>query len=135
MKNRVRIIKKEFKVDEKNKVVVCELLFTLQLLGSGAIPNIMDIPGGMAKKRLYQWGDTLVCRGKARCSSDDTFDETVGRRIAECRAKIKMFKVARNVWKTLGNDLAERVLSCRTLSNTCDVAMDIETWHLKKLLP
>ena len=79
-------------------------------------------------------GDTLVCRGKARCSSDDTFDETVGRRIAECRAKIKMFKVARNVWKTLGNDLAERVLSCRTLSNTCDVAMDIETWHLKKLL-
>lgn len=123
MKNRVRIIKKEFKVDEKNKVVVCELLFTLQLLGSEAIPNIMEM------------GDTLVCRGKARCSSDDTFDETVGRRIAECRAKIKMFKVARNVWKTLGNDLAERALSCRVLSNACDVAMDIETWHLKKLLP
>ena len=122
MKNRVRIIKKEFKVDEKNKVVVCELLFTLQLLGSEAIPNIMDIPGRMAKEAVSM-GDTLVCRGKARCSS------------AECRAKIKMFKVARNVWKTLGNDLAERVLSCRTLSNTCDVAMDIETWHLKKLLP
>lgn len=43
MKNRVRIIKKEFKVDEKNKVVVCELLFMLQLLGSEAIPNIMDV--------------------------------------------------------------------------------------------
>ena len=55
MKNRVRIIKKEFKVDEKNKVVVCELLFTLQLLGSEAIPNIMDIPGEW-QKRLYQWG-------------------------------------------------------------------------------
>lgn len=134
MKNRVRIIKKEFKVDEKNKVVVCELLFALQLLGSEAIPNIMDIPGRMAKEAVSM-GDALVCRGKARCSSDDTFDEAVGRRIAECRAKIKMFKVARNVWKTLGNDLAERVLSCRTLSDTCDVAMDIEMWHLKKLLP
>lgn len=134
MKNRVRIIKKEFKVDEKNKVVVCELFFTLQLLGSEAIPNIMDIPGKMAKDAVSM-GDALVCRGKARCSSDDTFDETVGCRIAECRAKIKMFKVARNVWKTLGNDLAERVLSCHTLSNACDVARDIETWHLKKLLP
>ena len=98
MKNRVRIIKKEFKVDEKNKVVVCELLFTLQLLGSEAIPNIMDIPGRLAKEAISM-GDTLVCRGKARCSSDDTFDEAVGCRIAECRAKTKMFKVARNVWK------------------------------------
>ena len=63
MKNRVRIIKKEFKVDEKNKVVVCELLFTLQLLGSEAIPNIMDIPGRMAKEAISM-GDTLVCREK-----------------------------------------------------------------------
>lgn len=45
MKNRVRIIKKEFKVDEKNKVVACELFFTLQLLGSEAIPNIMEKRG------------------------------------------------------------------------------------------
>lgn len=134
MKNRVRIIKKEFKVDEKNKVVVCELFFTLQLLGSKAIPNIMDIPGRMAKDAVSM-GDALVCRGKARCSSDDTFDETVGRRIAECRAKIKMFKVARNVWKTLGDDLVERGTSCHILGDACNAAMNIEMEHLKKLLP
>lgn len=134
MKNRVRIIKKEFKVDEKNKVVVCELLFTLQLLGSEAIPNIMDIPGRLAKEAISM-GDTLVCRGKARCSSDDTFDEAVGCRIAECRAKTKMFKVARNVWKTLGDDLAERVLSCHILGDACNAAMNIEKEHLKELLP
>lgn len=134
MKNRVRIIKKEFKVDEKNKVVVCELLFTLQLLGSEAIPNIMDIPGRMAKEAVSM-GDTLVCRGKARCSSDDTFDKTVGCRIAECRAKTKMFKVARNVWKALGDDLVERAASCCVLGDACDTAMDIEMEHLKKLLP
>lgn len=134
MKNRVRIIKKEFKVNEKNKVVVCELLFTLQLLGSEAIPNMMDIPGRMAKEAVSM-RDTLVCRGKARCSNDDTFDETVGRRIAECRARMKMFKVARNVWRTLGEDLAGRELSCRVLSNACNIAIDIEMWHLGELLP
>lgn len=134
MKNRVRIIKKEFKVDEKNKVVVCELLFTLQLLGSEAIPNIMDIPGRLAEEAISM-GDTLVCRGKARCSSDDTFDEAVGCRIAECRAKTKMFKVARNVWKTLGDDLVERAASCHILGDACNAAMNIEKEHLKELLP
>ena len=134
MKNRVRIIKKEFKVDEKDKVVVCELLFTLQLLGSKAIPNIMDIPGRLAKEAISM-GDTLVYRGKARCSSDDTFDEAVGCRIAECRAKTKMFKVARNVWKTLGDDLVERAASCHILGDACNAAMNIEKEHLKELLP
>lgn len=134
MKNRVRIIKKEFKVDEKNKVVVCELLFTPQLLGSEAVPNIMDIPGRLAKEAISM-GDTLVCRGKARCSSDDTFDEAVGCRIAECRAKTKMFKVARNIWKALGDDLVERAVSCHILGGACNAAMNIEKEHLKELLP
>lgn len=65
MKNRVRIIKKEFKVDEKNKVVVCELLFTLQLLGSEAIPNIMDIPGRMAKEAVSMGGYSSL-QGKSQ---------------------------------------------------------------------
>lgn len=132
MKNRVRIIKKEFKVDEKNKVVVCELLFTLQLLGSEAIPNIMDIPGRMAKEAVSM-GDTLVCRGKARCSSDDTFDEATGKKIAESRAKSKAFKTAKNVWDCIAKGFVEDAKMAEVMTKNCAAVEEIEVNHVKKL--
>lgn len=132
MKNRVRIIKKEFKVDEKNKVVVCELLFTLQLLGSEAIPNIMDIPGRMAKEAVSM-GDTLVCRGKARCSSDDTFDEATGKKIAESRAKSKAFKTAKNVWDCIAKGFVENAKMAEVMTKNCAAVEEIEVNHVKKL--
>lgn len=70
---------------------------------------------------------------KARCNSDDTFDETVGKRIAESRAKAKAFKIAKNMWNCIAKDLTERANIASTLAKNCAVVEEIEVKHVKML--
>lgn len=46
-------------------------------------------------KGYLRFGDSFTVRGIAKCHDDDEFNETVGRRLAESRAKQKMFKFAK----------------------------------------
>lgn len=43
----------------------------------------------------------LEFSGKSVCSKDDTFDPVIGARIAECRAKIKLYKFLHTLCKKL----------------------------------
>lgn len=74
------MIKTEYKVNEEKRTVVC------------IITTVNDVP-----KRLEKYGladeeyddialDVRVYKGFARCSPEDTWDETYGRRLAEYRA-------------------------------------------------
>ena len=71
---------------------------------------------------------------KAKCNSDDTFDEAIGKRIAEARAKVKAFKIAKNVWSCIAKDFAEQTQIAERMMKSCEEVEKIEFKHESEIL-
>ena len=112
MKTRVRTTSK-FIVKPENKVVVCNMSVDMQLL-------------------VNDFGEFIVT-AKARCNSDDTFDEATGKKIAESRAKSKAFKTAKNVWDCIAKGFVENAKMAEVMTKNCAAVEEIEVNHVKKL--
>lgn len=77
---------------------------------------------------------TFTSIGKAMCNPDDTFDETTGRRIAESRAKLKLFKQLYR-YANYNRTIAMKYLrEAARLSIKYNTAYARESEHNKKLL-
>lgn len=72
----------------------------------------------------------ITVTGIARCSKDDVFNETKGRRIAQTRANMKAYnkyyKWAKEIRKSAGKLLEKYI-------NTCAVANELHIHELNKL--
>lgn len=132
MKNRVLIKKSSFHVDEENKVVVCVLECDMQMFKH---PAWNSISADMFAKKLpyVSWDGKFIVKAKARCNATDTFDTEVGKRIAESRAKVKMFKVAGRVYDLCEEGLYILAKECSKSSDACLLAMRKEEEHVSEL--
>lgn len=132
MKNRVLITDTKFHVDTENKVVVCELKVDMQMHKN---PAYYVVNRNMWGKRFphVNWEGQFIVRAKARCNASDTFDETVGKRIAESRAKVKMFNTAWKVYRECEDALVDLAQECQKSSQACVAAMNIEDNHVLEL--
>lgn len=132
MRNRVMITDTKFYVDTENKVVVCELKVDMQMHKH---PAWIAIDNTMWKKKFpnVSYDGEFTVKAKARCNNTDTFDETVGKRIAESRAKAKMFKIASRVWATCREALTDMAGRCHVSSVACDHAEMVENNHVLEL--
>lgn len=132
MKNRVLITGTKFHVDTENKVVVCELKVDMQIHKH---PAWIAINSTMWKKKFpnVSCDGEFTVKAKARCNNTDTFDEKKGKRIAESRAKAKMFNIAWKVWRECEDALVDMAQECQKTSQACVTAMDIELNHVLEL--
>lgn len=130
MRNKVLIEKSSFYVDEANKVVVCTLKCDMQLYNHPAW-NIIEY--NMFKSIPHVRGGTFIVKAKARCNAIDTFDADTGKRIAESRAKAKMFNISRKVYKLCSDALTKMAEECSRSSVACEQAMIIENDHVLEL--
>lgn len=71
--------------------------------------------------------------GVSKCSPDDVFDETKGKRIAESRAKVKVYKKAANLYKEGRKLLLKRFTYCANLEQFCNALSEKESCHVSKL--
>lgn len=132
MKNHVLVEKTTYKVDEKNKVVVCIMECDLQMHKHPAwcwftqdfwkrgMPNV-------------SWDGKFIVRAKARCNGTDTFNVETGKRIAESRAKAKAFKTGFKVWRIVANKFNELANSCMSWAQACYTTMGHEHIHIEEL--
>lgn len=130
MRNRVLVEKSHFHVDETNKVIVCTLWCNMQFYKHPACDSIdyrmfKCIPN-------VKW-EKFIVKAKARCSEVDTFDIEVGKRIAESRAKVKMYSIATRVYKLCSEALSKYAKECEYSTIACKQAMEIEDEHVLKL--
>lgn len=131
MRNRVLIEKSSFHVDETNKVVVCTLKCNMQLDKHPAW-NIID--SKMFKSIPYvNWYGEFTVKAKARCNAVDTFNAETGKRIAESRAKAKMFSISSKVYKLCSDAITKLAKECSNSSKACEQAMMIENIRVLKL--
>ena len=131
MRNRVLIEKSTFYVDETNKVVVCTLECDMQLNKHPAWDAI-DYRMFENFPNAHRYGKFTV-KAKARCNATDTFDVETGKRIAESRAKAKMFNISSRVYKLCSDALTKLAKECSNSSVACEQAMMIENDHVLEL--
>lgn len=131
MRNRVLIEKSNFHVDGANKVVVCTLECDMQLFKH---PAWDAIDSRMFKSIPYvSWNGKFIVKARARCNATDTFDVETGKRIAESRAKAKMFNISSRVYKLCSDALTKMAKECSNSSVACEQAMMIENDHVLEL--
>lgn len=132
MKNRVKITKANYIVNPEKKVVVCVLECDMQLQKHPAWNEIY--PCMWANLPLVSGSGTFKVRAIARCNEEDTFNEEVGKRIAESRAKGKAFVTAAKVYK----EIEKYFLNCAALVNesveACEQTVKVEEAHVELLI-
>lgn len=132
MRNRVMITNTTYKVDKENKVVVCELKCDLQF---SKHPAWYVMRSEMWIKKFPDIGyiGEFTVKAKARCNSQDTFDEKKGKMIAESRAKLKMYSIAERLYSCCIKALKGAKDSCLDSLAACIDVMQIEKRHIKEL--
>lgn len=132
MRNRVHVTETTYHVDESNKVVICTLKCDMQMHKH---PAYYCFTGSAFEKRmpLVKYDGTFTVKGKARCNFSDKFDVEKGKKIAESRAKSKMFRTAEKVWNEVSRYIFNMMKECQITAGACAMAKSIEDKHLKEL--
>lgn len=133
MRNRCRVLKEVYKVDEAKKTIVCILTFDMQL-DKAATDLVYPLVFVSNKENgtLGQAGIYTVL-GISKCHPDDTFDVVKGKRIAQSKAKLKMYRKAATVWKSIGESLTISRVDILSRYNVCFRAAIEEKEHIKDL--
>lgn len=128
MRNRCKVLKEVYKVDEVNKTVVCIINWDMQ-------PEKSPIPFWVfTEAKCNNALTTNTSVGISKCHPDDTFDVVKGKRIAESKAKAKMYKKAAKVWDSIIKYLTKKWLAdiCKR-KGACVVAHHDEVVHIEEL--
>lgn len=132
MKTKLRTESK-FIVKPEEKVVVCAMNVDMQLLKFDSW-DMIEISDWKAKAPMVNnlYGMFTVT-AKAKCAPDDKFDEVIGKRIAESRAKSKAFRIAKNVWSCIAEKLLNEYNISMEMYKNCAAMEEIESNHAKEL--
>lgn len=132
MKNKVHVFQSDFKVYPEKGVVVCILKCDTNLYNSPAWVT-SDSEWWMRKLPNVSCQGTFIVRAKAVCGKHDKFDETVGKRIAESRAKAKAYRVSSKLWNICFKKINELANFCAMREEACKEAQRKEAQHVIEL--
>lgn len=132
MKTKV-VTEPKFIVKPENKVVICNMRVDMKLMDSELWSVIRRQWWITKAPEVNDFGEFVVT-AKARCNSVDTFDETIGKRIAESRAKAKAFKIAKNVWNCIAKELYNNSKLAEERAKNCKIVEEVELKHVKELV-
>lgn len=125
MKTNVKVLEKKFY--GAKGVTVCVLKCSLQLTKH---PAYYD----MNYKFIDKYLDNFTVKGIARCSEEDTFDATLGRRIAESKAKTKAFEYAAEAYDEISKYFYDNTLLAMQSYDACVSAAEREEEHIYQLI-
>lgn len=126
MRNRCKVLNTRYKIDEDKKTVVCIIEWDAQV-------DKTTIPFWMFTE-AHRAGDAGISVGISKCHPDDTFDIVVGKRIAESKAKAKMYKTVLKRWKKVFNYIKVQYIDpAYRRMMACNEAYIGEKEHIKKL--
>lgn len=83
------------------------------------------------------WGydeELYTITGKAKCSDYDFFDLETGKRIAESRATLKLYKIIKNKMRVYMRDVKDELISITDDYGKINRMIDTENHHYKILI-
>lgn len=131
MKNKVKIVKKDFYVNKSKEVITCVLECTTQF------EEFLQEYPYIVNKKLRKLGCNplgyFTVVASTRCLPSDLYNESKGRKIAESKAKKAMYGKACKIWKILFDSYCEKMRLCSKYLEACATAKMIEEDHIKEL--
>lgn len=133
MRNRCKVLKEVYKVDEDKKTIVCILTFDMQLLKSAT--NLVYPTAFISEKGNITYGKAGIYTvvGISKCHPEDTFDIIKGKRIAQSKAKLEMYRKATITWDSIYRNLLISVADIKRRRYNCKVSAKEEKEHIKEL--
>lgn len=131
MKSSVVILNKTTLVNESKKTVVCVLKCKII---AGTTDNGIFFNQD-AFKKLPNISSELKFNvvGKAKCSEGDTFDSKLGTRIAESKAKAKMFSTTAKFWNTIESNTIKLAKKAHDKADYNEILSKRELDHVEEL--
>lgn len=125
---KVKFISTKFHVNEEKRTVTCEM-----------VAKLSDEITGQDNIRFTYEGANRVCRSfkaitVAYCHKDDKFNETIGKRIAESRAKRLIYSEGKERAKQIKRALEACLSEVVMLENNMTSYKEKEIKHTQKLM-
>lgn len=121
-----------YNIDGENRVVVCNIACDLNITRREDKVSIYTYDL-FAKKFPFIKNERFVAKGVARCNPQDTFDETIGKRIAESRAKKQAYSIATRVFNYCAEILKGKMADFKFLAENNSIVANREKDHIREL--
>lgn len=132
MRNRVHVVKSEYKVNSEKGIVIC-ILECATGVDRTNVWTTVSYNWWKKKLPLVDFYGRFTVKAIARCNETDKFDEVIGKRIAESRAKAKAYMVAFKFWNICAKEIEKLANFCNNLKKNCALANIKEKEHLIEL--
>lgn len=127
-KNRMRFTKTAFV--KVGNTIICKMCLDMQLNNS-SLHGMID--KSVMEKSCTNFGKFSIT-GKAKLHPGDQFDEVVGRRIAESRAKHKAYARANRLINALIESAEKQVEAAKLYASQLQKCSEKENAHIKALV-
>ena len=132
MRNRVHVINSEYKVNSEKGIVIC-ILECATGVDCTDVWTTVSHNWWKRKLPLVDFYGKFTVKAIARCNGIDKFDEVIGKRIAESRAKTKAYRTAYKFWSICARNISSMVKFCYSTASACEIAETKEREHVKEL--
>ena len=136
MKTGVTILSTKYYTNDRTTVCVIKAKINRDMCYSLYVQDIFKrvTKGLNIEDKWPQHIGEFTVVGKSVCHPGDTYTEVLGKRIAESRAKRKLFILANKFWKRAENLIMDKAKESQKLSERCAELKEIEVRHLSNLL-
>ena len=133
MKNGVKINEIKYIINPEKKIIICIMQCVIDY--GKTLPNV-DIFSRMWRRRLpyIDRGGTFTVKAIAKCNKEDTFNETIGKKLAESRANLKAFKIAAKFYDVIYSYYVIRAHEVFTMKKILIKTVESEENYLKTLI-
>lgn len=132
MKPKIQI-HSEFVVNKEKGVVVCIMQVGTVNIDIAEFEFSASGAHEIKAPKIYKSYIVFTVRGMAKCCPSDVFDESIGRRIAESRAKSKAFKIIKNFWRNIAQAFYNEYNKAMEMHKNCESMEKFELNHVKEL--
>ena len=132
MKTNVVFSEPKYIVNKEKKTVVCLLKVEPEMSPRGT--HYWDDSRWYSNKFNTDCMGKFQAKGVAKCSEDDEFNEQLGKRIAESKAKKQGFAIASQIMETVFDKLVKEVNQLGEWAFNCKKAYWHENEHINYLI-
>ena len=133
MKTNVNFSKVQYVVKPKEGVVVCTMRVDPNLDKLYKMKLDFDSKWFKSLPMVDTWG-AFTAKGVAKCSKEDTFNEILGKRIAEAKAKKMAFGICSTIHKIIFSKLSNNMIYYGNIMTNCQTVYAIEKEYIEYLL-
>lgn len=133
-KTNLELSKPSYIVKEDSGIVVCKIMVKGTHFWNKIFFGYSKMQKKLRRFKIFDWESVVEYAAVARLHPGDTWDETLGKRIAESKCKRAIFRTYTKVMQEYENALKDELTRTINVRNNIGMAMGKEGHHLMELI-